>query len=204
MHRIDGPGATGGNLFTSGNPATGVPATTVTPEWLTAVQEEIMAILAAASIAPVKANNAQLLAAMQALGVRAASTAQTGVVQLATSAEAQALTNTLKAITPDALNLAFKGANQSQAAQGYQKLPGGIILQWGSATGDANGQVTWTYPIAFPNALGTALGLYGNPTRIAKYSIMGNCTTTSAIAFVSDSAGAAVPSAGCRFFAMGY
>lgn len=41
MHRIDGDGATPGNLFTEGNPATSTPATVVTDDWLNAVQEEV-------------------------------------------------------------------------------------------------------------------------------------------------------------------
>lgn len=74
-----------------------------------------------------------------------ASTTVKGKVQLATSAEAQALTDALKAITPSTLADAFKSANQSLAANGYQKLPGGLIVQWGSRIN--NGAVT--FPIAF-------------------------------------------------------
>lgn len=33
---------------------------------------------------------------------------------------------------------------------GYQKLPGGMIQQWGTALSDVAGAVTVTYPIAFP------------------------------------------------------
>lgn len=40
---------------------------------------------------------------------------------------------------------------------GYQKLPGGLILQWGRASGDPSGIVTVTLPITFPNALFVAL-----------------------------------------------
>ncbi|WP_434558413.1 phage tail protein [Pseudomonas sp. Z5-35] len=37
-------------------------------------------------------------------------------------------------------------------ANGYQKLPSGLIIQWGTA-GTTNGFGTWTYPIAFPNSV---------------------------------------------------
>ncbi|SFW77188.1 phage tail protein [Pseudomonas sp. NFACC04-2] len=40
----------------------------------------------------------------------------------------------------------------SLAANGYQRLPSGLIIQWGTA-GTTNGFGTWTYPIAFPNAV---------------------------------------------------
>ncbi len=45
----------------------------------------------------------------------------------------------------------FLGSNQSFSASGYQKLPGGLILQWVSGS-TASGTVTVTLPIAFPNA----------------------------------------------------
>ena len=47
---------------------------------------------------------------------------------------------------------AFLGANQSLAGSGYQKLPGGLILQWGSLTTSASADSPITFPIAFPTA----------------------------------------------------
>lgn len=67
MHRIDGPGATPANTFTEGNPTTGQQATTVTADWLNAIQAEIISVLTAAGVAPNKANNGQLLASIIAL-----------------------------------------------------------------------------------------------------------------------------------------
>lgn len=67
MHRIDGEGATSDHKFTEGNPSTGAVATTVTADWCNAVQEEIIAVLTAAGITPAKANNGQLVAAIQSL-----------------------------------------------------------------------------------------------------------------------------------------
>lgn len=44
-------------------------------------------------------------------------------------------------------------SQQSKATNGYQQLPGGLILQWGLATSiPNNGEKTITFPIAFPNA----------------------------------------------------
>ncbi len=67
MHRIDTAGATNDNKFTEGNPTTGVPATVVSADWLTAVQEEILAVLDEAGIEPSKVNNSQLKAAILSL-----------------------------------------------------------------------------------------------------------------------------------------
>jgi hypothetical protein len=41
---------------------------------------------------------------------------------------------------------------QSLTSNGYQRLPGGLILQWGSVFIAGNGSATVTYPISFPNA----------------------------------------------------
>lgn len=73
----------------------------------------------------------------------------------ASNAEAQALSSVSKIISPATLAQAFKGSNQSLATTGYQKLPGGLILQWGSSTSAiaANGNRSVTFPIAFPTAL---------------------------------------------------
>lgn len=47
----------------------------------------------------------------------------------------------------------FTGSNQSLANPGYQKLPGGLILQWGTVTTNGTTTKSVTFPIAFPNAL---------------------------------------------------
>ena len=88
----------------------------------------------------------------------AASETVSGLVELATTAEAQALASAVVALTPARLADAFKGANQSLNANGYQKLPGGLIIQWGRVANDSR-QVNATalgpifYPIAFPNVV---------------------------------------------------
>lgn len=40
----------------------------------------------------------------------------------------------------------FTGTNQSLSGSGYQKLPGGLIMQWGTTT-----STSVTFPVAFPN-----------------------------------------------------
>jgi hypothetical protein len=47
----------------------------------------------------------------------------------------------------------FTGSNQSLLAGGYQKLPGGLIMQWGTLDTSANGIATVSYPISFPSAV---------------------------------------------------
>lgn len=47
---------------------------------------------------------------------------------------------------------AFLGSNQSLTLNGYQKFPGGLIIQWGEGNYSGNGGVV-TFPIPFPNAV---------------------------------------------------
>ena len=129
-----------------------------------------------------------------------ASTARKGLVQLANSAEAQALTDALKALTPATLAQALKGANQSLAANGYQKFPGGLIVQWGFWTSHATSgnPVAVTFPITFPNArVSLALTAYGASSTIQ--SAWADSPTNSGFN------GRATPiGVGCEYVSFGY
>lgn len=89
------------------------------------------------------------------LAALTASEARAGLVELATDAEAQALTDDTKIITALKLATAFQGSNVSKTANGYQKLPSGLIIQWGTYTYTASGTqiLTLAFPIAFTNAV---------------------------------------------------
>lgn len=58
----------------------------------------------------------------------------------------------------------FVGLNQSRLGNGYQKLPGGMIMQWGSTIVQANSTVTITYPINFNSVPITAQVSCGQAT----------------------------------------
>lgn len=74
-------------------------------------------------------------------------------LQIASTAEAQAWAGNTNAISPLRLAEAFRGANQSRAISGYQRLPGGLILQWGTTpTMSADTSAVVTLPIAYPTA----------------------------------------------------
>jgi hypothetical protein len=73
-----------------------------------------------------------------------------GSMKRATAALAQGLTDDATALTPKKLADAFKDGNQSLGANGYQKLPGGLIMQWGSGTSSGTGSLAITFPVAFP------------------------------------------------------
>lgn len=77
MHRIDGPGATVDNKFTDGDPVGGIQATVVTDDFLNDVQEELMSVLSAAGVLPVKGTQNQLLKAISVLAQTQKATAYT-------------------------------------------------------------------------------------------------------------------------------
>lgn len=57
---------------------------------------------------------------------------------------------TASSVTNGVYTTNFTGSNQSLGTNGYQKLPGGLIFQWGFS--NSIGSATITFPTAFPSA----------------------------------------------------
>ena len=95
-----------------------------------------------------------------------------GILKISTTAQVKAGTDNTTAVSPAKLLEAF--AN-SKVTNGYQKLPGGLIIQWGESTyretNGINGEII-TLPVAFPNNLlqitATDTGLGANAIGISK------------------------------------
>jgi hypothetical protein len=126
-----------------------------------------------------------------------------GAMKRTTTALAQALADDATALTPKKLADAFKGANQSLAANGYRKDPGGLILQWGNS-GVVNGSTnaTITLPITFPNA-----GLFGlasvyNTTNVNNGAPIVMSVSTTTIVVRNSNGTTSVP--GIFWMALGY
>jgi hypothetical protein len=122
----------------------------------------------------------------------------------ASNAEAQALALTNKAISPSTLAAALQGTNQSLATSGYQKLPGGMIIQWGvSPNSSSSAAVTATFPIAFPTACASVVLTTGNT---ASQVAVQESRTTTGFNFSIWSTSTAARAAGvpCLFVAIGY
>ncbi|WP_304308056.1 hypothetical protein [Pseudacidovorax intermedius] len=127
-----GPGRKG---FVDGNLALGRPPTAFSAAWCNTLQEELAGPIEASGLTLDPANRLQLLAALSRPGVF-----QTPGVS--DSSTRPATTAFVRAVNAGLL-----------AANGYQKLPSGLIMQWGiSGVVAAGSFAAITLPIAFPNA----------------------------------------------------
>ncbi|MEY2840442.1 MAG: hypothetical protein RJB60_2741, partial [Pseudomonadota bacterium] len=138
----------------------------------------------------------------------------TGVLGFASTAEAQGLSIGNKALTPATLFSAFQGSNQSRAASGYQKLPGGLILQWGTASfngpGSAAGNLSSTlaaFPIAFPTGCLSVAGCGGDQNEGSECGLSvltWNATNFTIGAFRLAGSNAGGETGNYRYMAIGY
>lgn len=98
--------------------------------------------------APINQGNIDI-AALAALATQATEI-KVGTAKIATQMQFDAGTDDTTIVTPKKLRQGFM-ANLSP--NGYQKLPSGLIEQWGSVAVTDNAEVTVVLPTAFPNAI---------------------------------------------------
>lgn len=136
----------------------------------------------------------------------AATTTARGTVELADETEARALTNATNALTPATLAAALAGSNQSLSASGFQRLPGGLILQWGEVTTSTSGDVSVTFPLAFPTACASVIGTGTQPINASVFVAASQTTTgfTATCWYTSSSSGTLRGSGVYRWIALGY
>jgi hypothetical protein len=169
---------------TNGDPSSGQNATEPGAWWFHSIGEEIRTVIEAAGLTPDHADLTQLSAAIDALiaanivTVPDASETVKGIGEIANDAEAQAFTAN-KLIDGAKLETALKGANQSLAASGYQKLPGGLIIQWGQDAATPNGTVNVTFPIAFPTAVKFTQASYTQDMGISGTDVISTTTRST-------------------------
>ncbi|HBE6793547.1 TPA: hypothetical protein KML78_000730 [Escherichia coli] len=166
MHRIDTKTAqkdkfgAGKNGFTRGNPQTGTPATDLDDDYFDMLQEELCSVVEASGASLEKGRHDQLLTALRALllsrknpfgDIKSDGTVETALENLGLGEAAKRNVGTGENQVPD-----MNSFGNSLTANGYQKLPGGMIIQWGSfsvsPTGGSVGTVDITLPVAFPAA----------------------------------------------------
>lgn len=162
MHRIDTKTAqkdkfgAGKNGFTRGNPQTGTPATDLDDDYFDMLQEELCSVVEASGASLEKGRHDQLLTALRALllsrnnpfgDIKSDGTVPTALENLGLGEAAKRNVGTGANQIPDMGSFTL-----SVSGTGYQKLPSGFILQWGSiGAPDIAQDVVTHFPIAFPN-----------------------------------------------------
>jgi len=89
---------------------------------------------------------------------------------------------------------------------GYQKLPSGLIIQWGAGS-TTSGTGSITFPIAFPNACLHFSAQYGGASGISNVPICANSipSTTGCNIYMTDHAGTGLGTVGgYKWVALGY
>lgn len=193
MKRTDAPGATVDNQFTDGDPTGGVPSTVLEQSWLNNVQEEIAHVIEEAGITLDGNDMTQLLEAiLYFISQNIVADGDRGDITVTVGGTVWTIDNGV--ITPQKLNASMY-STQSDAelgienvklmtalrvaqaidykfahsfgTNGYQKIPGGLIIQWGQVVGALDqSSATVTLPVTFPNAF---LSLQVAPYRASDY-----------------------------------
>ena len=107
-------------------------------------------------------------------------------------------------LTSDGITWVSQALNftKSLTANGYQKLPSGLIMQWGTtASIGTDSSLAITFPIAYPTACLTVqvTGKLGSITGGQAYSLGTGTTTTTGFTIYNDSS--AMPT---TWFSVGY
>lgn len=203
MKRIDTPNreldlfGAGKDGFRNGNLALGVLPTEFNADWPNGIQEELLAIIEAAGLAPDGGVLNQLLQALRATGVFTTAAVNTNTTKAATTAFVRAELLSLGSSVYDAL------FGRSLTPNGRQWLPGGALIQWlTTPMSSASAPVAFSFPITFPN------GIYGYSISLgtgAAANFPGTDTLNNAGGSFSvfNTASARVASNACRIIAIG-
>ena len=131
-------------------------------------------------------------------------------VQVASAAQSRAMTANNVFLSPLQLANAFTGSNQSLSSTGYQKLPGGIVLQWGLAsiaTNSTGGSSTVSLPVPFTSQFFTVVGNYKRTGVVSdNFAVNTDIVSLTQFNIALDPAGVSTPPTGLQsayWFAIG-
>ena len=124
-----------------------------------------------------------------------------GIIKTSSTAQVSTGTDNTTAVSPAKLKELFANGLNT-ATNGYQKLPSGVILQWGSLTTNASGQVSAGFPITFPN---NVLSLTtGSAVTNGEYHTFQALSKSGFLLQSWRSIGVIIPNASANYIAIGY
>lgn len=127
-----------------------------------------------------------------------------GLTEVATQAETDSGASDLVSVTP--LKLRF-GFDISMSGIGYIVFPswlGGLVIQWGFNTGLAGAAKTLTFPLVWPNAMRSIVGVAQGTSTTSIAIVFDNTTlSTSSIQFRANNAANATIAQGIYWLAIG-
>ena len=99
--------------------------------------------------------------------------------------------------------VAFPQQGQTLAVQGYVRLPGGLLIQWGSSTSSASADVTVTFPVAFSSRYSCVVQPRGGTVLIPTMDSSSPGTAGASMAVSLYTAAGARQTNGFEWFAIG-
>lgn len=205
--------ATQDGKYTDGSVAGGIAATRLRASAFNAMQEELAHIVESAGLALDINDMTQVLKAIQKLTLSranpfadiksdGAAAISTALTNLGLGEAAKRSVGTGNNQLPDMSSFAA-----SLSGSGWQKLPGGLIIQWGQVLSNSGGFAPWTYPIAFPSA---CFHVYATPFVGASannftLTTIGNpgLTAVTTACYVNGVQSSTVGQVGVRYLAIG-
>ncbi len=130
-------------------------------------------------------NGTSWVNATLATSLAAASTTVSGIVELATAAEALTGSSQTLAVTPYAL-----AQNGSAGVAGYFKFPGGVTIIWGVGTATGNAETTVTFPAgaALASTVSASFITISEGNTTDRYALKRYGATTSSLTVTNTNA----------------
>lgn len=92
-----------------------------------------------------------------------------------------------------------------KSSNGYQRLPSGVIVQWGNIATSGAGGVTLTYPIVFPGAIVSgSMQLVSSPSSAAVHPGMDFAGLSAMTVYTRDATSGAYTAVNCKYILIGY
>ena len=204
--------ATQDGKYTDGSVAGGIAATRLRAAAFNAMQEELAHIVESAGLTLDINDMTQVLKAIQKLtlsranpfaDIKSDGAVAVALANLGLGDAAKRGVGTGNNQLPD-----MSSFSASLSVSGWQKLPGGLIIQWGQVLSNSGGFAPWTYPIAFSTACFHVyatpfVGASANNFTLTEIGNPGLTAVTTAC-YVNGVQSSTAGQVGVRYLAIGY